>query len=153
MAKERPSFINLNDINKLFNFIYQACNILRGPIYPEEYKTYIFPLLFYKRISDVYNEEIQFALEESDGDIVYAMFPENHRFIIPEGCRWEDIRSKSENIGHALQSAMRGIEKANPQSLNSIFNDFDDAKWTNKERLSDERKLSDEELFDKAYSY
>ena len=139
MARIQPNFTNVYDSNVLFNLIYQACNTLRGPIYPEEYKTYIFPLLFYKRICDVYNEEIQFALEESDGDIEYAMFPENHRFIITDGCRWEDVRSKSENIGHALQNAMRGVEKANPRTLISIFNDFDDAKWTNKDRLSDER--------------
>lgn len=79
------SFVNNDDTQKLYNYIYQGCNILRGPIYPEEYKTYIFPLLFYKRLCDEYTREINAALEESDGDMQYALFPENHRFIVPDG--------------------------------------------------------------------
>ena len=133
------SFVSNEDTKKLYNHLYQGCSILRGPIYPEEYKTYISPLLFYKRLCDEYSREIAIALEESDGDMQYALFPENHRFIVSEGNHWNDIRAKSENIGFALQTAFRNIERANPKSLITIFNDFDDAKWSNKERLSDER--------------
>lgn len=133
------SFTNNDDTQKLYNYIYQGCNILRGPIYPEEYKTYIFPLLFYKRLCDEYTREYNAALEEADGDVTYAAFPENHRFQIPDGSHWDDIRIKSENIGHAIQTAFRSIEKANPKNLFTIFSDFDDAKWSNKDRLSDER--------------
>lgn len=136
------SFVGNDDTQKLFNYIYQGCNILRGPIYPEEYKTYIFPLLFYKRICDEYSREIQVAMEESGGDMQYALFPENHRFIIPEGSHWDDIRARTDNIGYAIQTAFRNIEKANPRNLITIFNDFDDAKWSNKGRLSD-RRLKD----------
>ena len=137
--KKTISFANNEDTQKLYNYIYQGCNILRGPIYPEDYKTYIFPLLFYKRLCDEYSREVNNALELSDGDMQYALFPENHRFIIPEGSHWDDIRAKSENIGHSIQVAFREIEKANPKNLFTIFSDFDDAKWSNKERLSDER--------------
>lgn len=133
------NFVNNEDTQKLYNYIYQGCNILRGPIYPEEYKTYIFPLLFYKRLCDEYTREINAELEESDGDMHYALFPENHRFIVPVGSHWNDIRAKAENIGYAIQTAFRDVEKANPRNLISIFNDFDDAKWSNKERLSDDR--------------
>lgn len=133
------SFVGNDDTQKLFNYIYQGCNILRGPIYPEEYKTYIFPLLFYKRLCDEYTRELNEALSDSDGDMQYAIFPENHRFQIPEGSHWNDIRAKTENIGYAIQNAFRQIEKANPKNLFTIFNDFDDAKWSNKDRLSDER--------------
>lgn len=137
--KETISFTNNEDTQKLYNYIYQGCNILRGPIYPEDYKTYIFPLLFYKRLCDEYSRELESALQDSDGDMLYASFPENHRFQIPEGSHWDDIRVKSENIGHAIQNAFREIEKANPRNLYTIFSDFDDAKWSNKERLTDER--------------
>lgn len=133
------SFVGNDDTQKLFNYIYQGCNILRGPIYPEEYKTYIFPLLFYKRLCDEYTRELKDALADSGGDMQYALFPENHRFQIPEGSHWDDIRSKTENIGYAIQNAFRQVEKANPRNLFTIFNDFDDAKWSNKNRLSDER--------------
>ncbi|MET3851423.1 class I SAM-dependent DNA methyltransferase [Paenibacillus sp. OAE614] len=134
----RPDFIN-DDGTKLFNHLYQACNILRGPVAADEYKTYIFPMMFFKRLSDVYDDETRAALEESGGDEEYANFPENHRFVIPEGCHWNDVREKTFNIGAAIQYAMRGIQKANPDTLFGIFDDFDEAKWTNKEKLSDDR--------------
>lgn len=70
---------------QLFNHLFEACNILRGPINQDDYKNYVTPILFFKRLSGVYDEEIQKALEESGGDYEYANFPENHRFIIPEG--------------------------------------------------------------------
>lgn len=132
------NFIN-DDGTKLFNHLYQACNILRGPVSADEYKTYIFPMMFFKRLSDVYDYETRIALEESGGDEEYASFPENHRFVIPDDCHWNDVRIKTSNIGAAIQYAMRGIQKENPDTLFGIFDDFDEAKWTNKEKLSDER--------------
>lgn len=119
---------------QLESHLWESANILRGPVDAADFKTYIFPLLFFKRVSDVYDEEVATALEESDGDVEYAYFPENHRFQIPEDCHWDDVRAKSENIGHALQKAMRAIEQANTDTLHGIFGD---AQWTNKERLSD----------------
>ena len=64
-------------------------------------------LLFFKRICDVYDEEFQEALDESDGDVDYASFAENHRFQVPEGAHWNDLRERAENVGQALQTAMR----------------------------------------------
>jgi type I restriction enzyme M protein len=121
-------------IPQLSNHLWEAANILRGPVDAADFKTYIFPLLFFKRISDVYDEEFARAMDESDGDVEYATFAENHRFQIPKGCHWENVRSKTANIGTALQRAMREIEKANPDTLYGIFGD---ANWANKERLSD----------------
>ncbi len=126
--------IELLDTSTLSGHLWQAANILRGPVDAADFKTYIFPLLFFKRISDVYDEEVNAALEETDGDIEYAQFPENHRFQVPEGCHWKDIRTQSVNIGHSLQKAMQSIEQANPDTLHGIFGD---AQWTNKDRLSD----------------
>ena len=122
------------DTGFLSSHLFEAANILRGPVDAADFKTYIFPLLFFKRISDVYDEEFNDALEESGGDMAFAQFPENHRFQIPEECHWKDVRTKNANIGHALQKAMRHIEQANPDTLHGIFGD---AKWTNKDRLSD----------------
>lgn len=121
-------------LDRLEAHLWQAANILRGPVDAADFKTYIFPLLFFKRISDVYDEEYRFALEESSGDKEFANFPENHRFQIPDGSHWRDIRSERNNIGYALQKAMRNIDQANPDTLHGIFGD---ASWTNKDRLSD----------------
>jgi len=124
----------LIELNRLESHLWEAANILRGPVDAADFKTYIFPLLFFKRISDVYDEEMNDALGESDGDMEFALFPENHRFQIPANCHWQEVRTRSENLGHALQQAMRGIEQANPDTLHGIFGD---AQWTNKDRLSD----------------
>lgn len=119
---------------ELEKYLWGAATTLRGTIDAGDYKQYIFPLLFFKRISDVYDEEFGKALAESDGDMEYAAFAENHHFQIPEGARWQDVRETTVNIGQALQGAMRAIEQANPDTLQGIFGD---ASWTNKERLSD----------------
>ncbi len=124
---------------KLFSHLFEACNILRGPINQDEYKSYVTPILFFKRLSDVYDEETQAALEESGGDEEYASFPENHRFVIPEGCHWKNVREASTNVGVAIVNAMNGIERANPDTLSGVFSSFDDANWTDKTKLSDER--------------
>lgn len=119
---------------ELEKYLWGAATALRGTIDAGDYKQYIFPLLFFKRISDVYDEEFEKALAESDGDMEYAAFSENHHFMVPEGAHWNDVRETTVNIGQALQNAMRAIEQANPDTLHGIFGD---ASWTNKERLSD----------------
>src|SRR5665648_307423 len=122
-------------LSELEQYLWDAANILRGPVDASDFKAYIFPLLFFKRISDIYDEEYKDALAESDGDEEYAAFPEQHDIVIPEGAHWNDVREKTANIGQALQHAFREIEKENPDKLYEIFGDVN---WTNKERLSDE---------------
>ena len=124
---------------ELEQYLAKAADLLRGSIDQADFKAYIFPLMFFKRISDVYLEEFEAALDESGGDHEYATFAENHRFAIPEGNLWSDVREKTENIGTALQTAFRAIEKANPETLYGIFGN---ANWTNKDKLPD-RKLAD----------
>ncbi|WP_421894077.1 type I restriction-modification system subunit M [Marinoscillum sp.] len=120
---------------QLEKYLWGAATQLRGTIDAGDYKQYIFPLLFFKRICDVYDEEFENALKESDGDMEYAAFAEHHHFLVPEGAHWKDVRETTTNVGIALQEAMRAIEKANPDTLYGIFGD---ASWTNKDRLSDE---------------
>ncbi len=122
------------DIGVLSGHLWEAANIPHGPVAAADFKTYIFPLLFFKRLSDAYDEENAVALEDSEGDVESAQFPENHRFQVPDGCHWQDVPAKSANIGNALQKAMRRIEQANPDTLHGIFGD---AQWTNKDRLQD----------------
>ena len=124
---------------QLFNHLFEACNILRGPINQDEFKSYVTPILFFKRVSDVYDEEYENALEESGGDKEYASLEEMHSFVIPEGCHWNDVRNVNENVGKAIRDAMSNIERANPDTLAGVFSSFDDATWTDKNKLSDER--------------
>src|SRR2546426_12656827 len=93
-------------LNQLESHLWEAANILRGPVDAADFKTYVFPLLFFKRISDVYDEEYTAALAESEGDEEYASFPQNYRFQIPPDCHWADVRAIPTNVGQALQRAI-----------------------------------------------
>lgn len=124
---------------ELEKYLWGAATALRGTIDAGDYKQYIFPLLFFKRICDVYDEEYENALADSDGDAEYAAFTEHHHFQVPKGAHWNDVRETTSNVGMAIQNAMREIEKANPDTLYGIFGD---ASWTNKERLSDETLIN-----------
>lgn len=122
------------ELSELKSHLWESANILRGPVDASDFKTFIFPMLFFKRISDVWDEEVAQMVEDF-GDPQLALFPENHRFQIPDGAHWSDVREAAVNVGQALQHAMREIEKVNPETLYGVFGD---AQWTNKERLSDE---------------
>ena len=122
-------------LKELESYLWGAATYLRGFIDAGDYKQYIFPLLFYKRICDVYDEEYEEALEESGGDLEYAAFDENHRFKVPAEAHWNQVRSTTVNVGKAINKALNEIQKVNAQQLQGIFGDAD---WTNKERLSDE---------------
>ena len=119
---------------QLESYLWGAAVLLRGTIDAGDYKQFIFPLLFFKRLCDVYDEETLTALHDSGGDLDFALFPENHRFQIPADAHWREIRKVNREVGRSLQQAMRTIEAANQDKLMGIFGD---AQWTNKDRLSD----------------
>lgn len=119
---------------ELESYLWGSATLLRGHIDAGDYKQYIFPLLFYKRICDVYDEEFNIALKESSGDTGYAQVAENHRLQVPQEHHWNVIREKTIDIGKALQNAFRAIERANQEKLHGVFGD---APWTNKNRLPD----------------
>ena len=120
--------------SELESYLWGAATLLRGTIDAGDYKQFIFPLLFYKRLCDVYDEERAEALEESGGDMEYAELPEQHRFQIPPEAHWSVVRAQVRDVGKAIQDALREIEKANPDTLYGVFGD---AGWTNKDRLPD----------------
>ena len=113
--------------------LWMAAHIITGPIDASDYKIYIFPILFFKRINDVYEEELEEVLKIY-GKEGQANMPEQHRIQIPEGCRWSDIQATTKDVGKSLRKVFRHIEKANPR-LDGIFGD---APWTNKDRLPDD---------------
>jgi type I restriction enzyme M protein len=109
--------------------------VLRGSAVDRtDWKAYILPLLFFKRLSDVWDEETAEAVE-TYGDADPVDYPEIHRFEIPAGCHWGDIREAAANVGAAMARAMREIERANPDALYRVFGAAD---WGNKELLPDE---------------
>ena len=121
--------------SQLESYLWGAAEHLRGSIDAGDYKQFIFPLLFLKRLCDVHDEETTAALRASGGDAEFASFAENHRFQVPAEAHWKEIRKETRNVGQVIQRAMRTIESANKDKLFGIFGD---AQWTNKDRLSDE---------------
>ncbi|SDY47141.1 type I restriction enzyme M protein [Ruminococcaceae bacterium YAD3003] len=130
---------NRISMEELESYLWGSAVLLRTSIDAGAYKQYIFPLLFFKRICDVYDEECEKILEEYDGDESALEWEENHLFIVPKGAHWNDVRSKTENIGAALVDAFSKIQNANNEKLQGVFGD---AAWTNKNRLPD-RLLKD----------
>jgi type I restriction enzyme M protein len=124
----------IND-SELQSFLWGSAVLLRGLIDAGDYKGYIFPLIFLKRISDVWDEEHQIALDKYSNDESLANLSENHRFVIPEGSHWNNIRETTSNVGAKIVFCMRSIESKNPDALTGVFGDAD---WTNKDLLSDE---------------
>ena len=121
--------------SELKSRLWNCAEILRGSAVDRtDWKAYILPLLFFKRICDVWDEETAEAAELF-GDADPVDFPEVHRFVVPEGCHWRDVREAPANVGAALAHAMREIERANPDTLYRVFGAAD---WSNREMLTDE---------------
>lgn len=119
---------------QLKQFLWRSADILRGKIDSSDYKKYIFGLLFYKRISDVWDEEYDKAMEEfKDKDI--ARMDHNHRFQVPKDCRWAVIQETSENIGQKLNEIFDKLTNANSPKLDKIFDDLD---FANKDKFPNE---------------
>ena len=120
---------------ELESYLWGAATLLRGLIDANDYKQYIFPLLFFKRLSDVWDEDYREAFEDSQ-DEGYATETANDRFTIPEGAHWKDAREASRDVGRALLDAYQAIEAANPQRLQGVFGN---AAWTDKAQMPDEK--------------
>ena len=118
---------------ELESYLWGAAKLLRGLIDAGDYKQYVFPLLFFKRLSDVWDEEYQTALDET-GDEAYASATANDRFTIPAGAHWSDVRTASRDVGRALLNSFRAIEAANPERLAGVFAN---ASWTDKAQMPD----------------
>ncbi len=124
-----PNTLTLAELER---HLWGAADLLRGSIDSGDFKHYIFGLLFYKRLCDVWEEEYEERLAEYD-DAELAADPEEHRFHIPEGCFWRDVRKESVDIGTILNTSFRAIEDANPR-LKGVFQDVD---FANKQRFPD----------------
>lgn len=117
---------------ELESYLWGAATLLRGLIDASDYKQYIFPLMFFKRLSDVWGEDYRDAFDET-GDKGYATATANDRFVIPEGAHWKDVRSASKDVGREMLSAFLAIEAANPERLQGVFGN---ANWTDKGQMS-----------------
>jgi type I restriction enzyme M protein len=118
---------------ELDTHLWGAATLLRGLIDASDYKQYIFPLLFFKRLSDVWDEDYEQAFADTS-DVAYADATADERFRIPEGAHWKDVRTAPRDVGRALLNAFHAIETANPERLRGVFGS---AVWTDKAQMPD----------------
>ena len=85
-------------LSQLESHLWESANILRGPVDAADFKSYVFPLLFFKRLCDIFDEETVTALRDSGGDQDFALFPENHRFQVPPDAHWREIRKVNRDV-------------------------------------------------------
>lgn len=122
------------NLTQLKQFLWSSADILRDRIDSADYKKYIFGLLFYKRISDVWDEEYKKVLEEYHDEEI-AKADHNHKFQVPKECRWEVVQKQAEGIGHKLNEIFDKLANANSPKLDKIFDDLD---FANKDKFPNE---------------
>ena len=113
---------------ELETYLDKAADILRGNADHSEFRGYVFALLFYKRISDCYEEEVRTQVDAlakagvpRDQAILLARDPQNHHFTVPEHAAWADVaRTAKGQLGQALNDAMLAIERANAHRQNNF---------------------------------
>lgn len=107
-------------LDELDNYLFECADIIRNTVDKTDYKDYILPLVFYKSISDTYEDEFEQAVEEL-GDEELAKDPSFHDFIVPEEYRWEELRSQSKNVDKFINDAFDALEEVNEGQLDGVF--------------------------------
>lgn len=125
--------------------LWDAANALRGPVDPADFKTYVFPVLFWKWISDSWDWERAQAVREFGDDLNDEVEADFHRFALPTGTHWRDVTTKTDNLGSRVGKALDRIQQANSETLAGIFGD---ASWGNKERLPETALVNLLQAFD-----
>ncbi|MGO4382625.1 type I restriction-modification system subunit M [Specibacter sp. RAF43] len=117
---------------QLESTLWSAANALRGPVDPGDFKAYVFPVMFFKWISDSWDHEHARAVEDFGDALTDEIETDYHTFAIPGGCHWTDVIETVQQTGAKLDAALQRIQQANPDALAGVFGDV---QWANQERL------------------
>ena len=143
------------NISTLETWLWDAACVIRGATDAPKFKDFILPLIFYKRLSDVFDDEFAKQIEEfGDEDLAREMIDADHqdalksgrnpivRFYIPQEYRWEALRNHpaDSHLGEFVTEAMRKVVSQNPR-LSGVLDvqDFN-------EQQSGQRALDDDRL-------
>lgn len=116
---------------QLQSVLWTAANALRGPVDPGDFKAYVFPVMFFKWISDSWDYQHAQALEEWGEELTVEIESDYHPFAIPQDCHWDDVHGITLNVGVTLNAVLQHIEQANPD----LAGVFGDVNWGNTDRL------------------
>lgn len=117
---------------KLESTLWAAANALRGPVDPGDFKSYVFPVMFFKWISDNWGFRHAEAVERYGDRLTEAIENSDFQpFVIPDDCHWADVHSTVMGVGAKLNTALQRIELAN----RDLVGVFGDVNWANKDRL------------------
>ncbi len=112
--------------------LWQAADILRGQIDSADYKNYIFSILFLKRLSDRFDEEVQNAVKLGVPREIALTDRDEHEFFVPEDARWSTITSAAMNKGEVLNVASHSVEDANTPRLDGVLSP---TNWSDESKL------------------
>ena len=116
MASDSNSMLN---VSTLEGWLWDAACVVRGPLDAPKFKDYILPLIFLKRLSDVFEDEVSRLAEElGDEDIALQIVEDDRtmvRFYIPLAARWPEIRQKTTGLGEHLTDSVRAVARENPK--------------------------------------
>jgi len=139
------------DIQSLENWLWEAACAIRGPVDAPKFKDYILPLIFLKRLSDVFDDELaRLSAEYSNRDLALRLLEQERqsgqvhlvRFYLPENARWEAIRQHGvSGLGQFLTDAVRNIARENP-SLQGVINMVDFNATAAGQRIISDEHLS-----------
>jgi len=125
------------NLDALESHLWESANILRGSIDSSDYKNYIFGLLFLKRLSDVFEEEAQKILKETNNKKIAYEEPDEHEFFVPQRAQWNHLTKLTHNLGEAINTANDLLEEHN-RVLEGVLSATD---FNDKDRLPDETLL------------
>ncbi|QAY60916.1 SAM-dependent DNA methyltransferase [Microbacterium protaetiae] len=144
LAPANPDHLTQRELEQS---LWAAANALRGPVDPGDFKAYVFPVLFYKWISDVYDYHHEQAVDDLGDDWSQELEDEDYQtFVIPDGSHWDDTYEVTKNTGAVLNRALVAIQEANPGKLAGVFGDVN---WANTERIPLQALRSLIQVFDK----
>lgn len=117
---------------QLESTLWAAANALRGPVDPGDFKAYVFPVMFFKWISDNWDYEHNRAVLDYGDSLTPEVEADRHAFVVPEGCHWADVFETTKQTGAKLDQVLQQLQLANPESLANVFGDVN---WANQDRL------------------